>query len=120
VAEYPPPRRRKTLPQKEVTWLVLRHERQVLMEKRPGVGIWGGLWCFPEASLGEVEGTWLEPLVHGFTHFRLRIHPLLREVPAKAMQAESPGRSWFHLSELRLAAIPAPVKKLAAKLVRQE
>jgi A/G-specific adenine glycosylase len=120
VAEYPPPRRRKTLPQKEVTWLVLRHGGEVLMEKRPGVGIWGGLWCFPEASLDEMEGTRLEPLVHGFTHFRLRIHPLLREVRAKATQAESPGRSWFPLSELCQAAIPAPVKKLAAKLVRQQ
>jgi A/G-specific adenine glycosylase len=120
VAKFPPLRRRKPLPQKEVTWLVLRHGSEVLLEKRPGVGIWGGLWCFPEASLDEMEGTRLEPLEHGFTHFRLRIHPLLREVHTKPTQVESPGRSWFQLVQLRQAAIPAPVKKLAARLVREQ
>ena len=29
--------------------LVLTRAGEVLLEKRPAPGIWGGLWCFPEA-----------------------------------------------------------------------
>jgi A/G-specific adenine glycosylase len=116
-AQLPAPRLRKPLALREVTWLVLRHGQEVWMEKRPAPGIWGGLWCFPEISAQEADGTRLEALEHGFTHFRLRIQPLLREVRKKPPQAESPGRLWLDLSEVLQAAIPAPVKKLVARLV---
>ena len=116
ISELPVPRVRKALPHKEVTWLVLRHGSEVLMEKRPAAGIWGGLWCFPEAGK-EAKGTLLEPLEHGFTHFRLRIHPLLRDLDAKPVQAESPGRSWIDLTEVLGAATPTPVRNLAKRLM---
>lgn len=117
VEELPAPRQRKPLPQREVTWLVLRHGREVLLEKRPSPGIWGGLWCFPEAQK-DAKGTLLEPLEHGFTHFRLRIHPLLKELAKKPLRAESPGRLWLDLEDAAGAAIPTPVRKLIARLTR--
>jgi A/G-specific adenine glycosylase len=115
VDRFPVPRMRKPLPQKEVTWLVLRHGREVLLEKRPSPGIWGGLWCFPEAGK-DAKGTLLEPLEHGFTHFRLRIYPLLREIQRKPQRVEAPGSLWLDLTDAAKAAIPAPVKKLLARL----
>jgi A/G-specific adenine glycosylase len=115
VDRYPARRRRKPLPQKEVTWLVLRHGREVLLEKRPSSGIWGGLWCFPEAQ-HNAEGELLQPLEHGFTHFRLRIYPLLKEIEKKPERAEAPGRLWLDLDDVLGAAIPAPVKTLATRL----
>jgi A/G-specific adenine glycosylase len=115
IDELPAPRARKVLPQKEVTWLVLRHGREVLMEKRPAPGIWGGLWCFPEAQTG-ASGKRLEPLEHGFTHFRLRIHPLLSEVRSKPPRVEAPGRIWLDLADAAAAAVPTPVRKLIARL----
>jgi A/G-specific adenine glycosylase len=115
IDRYPARRERKPLPQKEVTWLVLRHGREVLLEKRPSPGIWGGLWCFPEAQ-HESGGKLLEPLEHGFTHFRLRIHPLLKDIGKKPQLAEAPGRLWIDLDDLLQAAIPAPVKTLATRL----
>jgi A/G-specific adenine glycosylase len=117
VDQLPVRRRRGPLPQKEVTWLVLRHGREVLLEKRPSAGIWGGLWCFPEAGKYS-RGVRLEPLEHGFTHFRLRIHPRLRELRAKPPKAESPGRSWIDLADVLQAAIPSPVRTLALRLDR--
>jgi A/G-specific adenine glycosylase len=115
VDKYPARRQRKPLPQKEVTWLVLRHGREVLLEKRPSSGIWGGLWCFPEAGK-DAKGALLEPLEHGFTHFRLRIRPLLRELRAQPTRAESPGRLWIDLADVLQAAIPSPVRTLALRL----
>ncbi len=113
--KYPAPRPRKRLPQKEVAWLVLRHRDEILLEKRPALGIWGGLWCFPEAERG-TKGIRLAPLEHGFTHFRLRIHPLLCEVSAKPPRLEAPGRLWLDLARAAEAAVPSPVKKLIARL----
>ena len=111
-AEFPPPRERRELPQREATWLVLRRNGAVLVEQRPSPGIWGGLWCFPELNGARPRGARaLAPIEHGFTHFRLRIRPLL--VDAKASRRK--GR-WLRLDEAERAALPAPVKTLLARL----
>ena len=127
-AEIPAPRPRKALPHKAVTWLLLVDRRQILMEKRPAPGIWGGLWSFPEAPAKDVTGYCrralgcevsskqaLQALEHGFTHFRLQIRPLLCEVTRKPT-LETPGRLWTDLAEAGGAAVPAPVRKLIARL----
>jgi A/G-specific adenine glycosylase len=127
-AELPARRARKPLPQRAVTWLVLRRNGAILLEKRPSPGIWGGLWCFPEAHgklpashaqmLGCTIGTSreLEPLEHGFTHFRLQIRPMLCDVTLNNSRLESPGRLWCSLQDAAAAAIPAPVRKLLERL----
>ena len=127
-AEIPEPRPRKALPQKAVTWLILLRRGEVLLEKRPSPGIWGGLWSFPEAPPKDVDGycrralgceveakKQLETLEHGFTHFRLNIRPLLCEVTRKG-NLESPSRLWLDLDEARDAAVPTPVRKLLERL----
>ena len=127
-AEIPAPRPRKALPQKEVTWLLLLDRGQVLVEKRPAPGIWGGLWSFPEAPARDLDGycrrsfgcevqstRTLEALEHGFTHFRLRIHPLLCQV-ARKPNIQSPGSLWIDVEEVRNAAVPTPVRTLASRL----
>jgi A/G-specific adenine glycosylase len=54
----------------------------------------------------------LESIEHGFTHFRLRIHPLRVEVHALEPQAGEPGRIWLPLAEAIGAAIPVPVRRI--------
>ncbi|TAK85921.1 MAG: A/G-specific adenine glycosylase [Betaproteobacteria bacterium] len=129
IDELPAARRRNPLPQKSVAWLVLRHQGEVLLEKRPAPGIWGGLWSFPEAPARDIERYCraylgldvvskkkLQTLEHGFTHFRLRIRPLLCEVAGKASKAESPGRLWIDIDDATGAAVPSPVRKLLGRL----
>jgi A/G-specific adenine glycosylase len=113
IGEFPPPRPRGALPQRETTWLVLRRNGAVLVEQRPVPGIWGGLWCFPELAGSRPRGAKaLAPIEHGFTHFRLRIRPLLCDVKTAPQRA---GR-WLRLEEAAGAALPAPVKSLLARL----
>jgi len=123
-AEIPAPRPRQSLPEKSVTWLLLLEGSEILLEKRPAPGLWGGLWSFPEAPPKDVDAycgrtfgcelrsrRLLETLQHGFTHFRLRIEPLLCEVKRKPI-LQTPGRRWTDLAEAGQAAVPTPVRKL--------
>jgi len=110
IAKYPAAKPKKPLPQRSTTWLVLRHNGEVLLEKRPASGIWGGLWCFPEGKKNE-KGRRLAPIEHGFTHFRLRIQPVLREVRRKTGSG-----IWMAVADATSAAVPAPVRSLLARL----
>jgi A/G-specific adenine glycosylase len=114
IGEFPPPRERRELPQREATWLVLRRNGAVLVEQRPSPGIWGGLWCFPEVNGKRPRGAKaLAPIEHGFTHFRLRIRPFLVEI---GVRARFPQGRWLKLEEADGAALPAPVRTLLGRL----
>jgi len=113
-AELPAPRKRRELPQKHVTWLVLRHKDAVLIERRPSPGIWGGLWCFPEVNGARISRAKALPAIeHGFTHFRLRIQPLL--ISGRRVRPASNQR-WVSLVDATDGAVPAPVRTLLQRL----
>jgi A/G-specific adenine glycosylase len=111
VDELPAPRAKKALPLRHTTWLILKHKDRLLLERRPSPGIWGGLWCFPERA---GKGRRLAPIEHGFTHFRLRIQPVLRGVREKAAASES--QRWMRIAEVASAAVPTPVRRLISSL----
>jgi A/G-specific adenine glycosylase len=127
-ALLPAPRPTKVLPQRDTTMAVLMSRGEVLLEKRPAPGIWGGLWCFPEvdgarlsqecAARFAVEVLETQPLGelrHGFTHFHLRIQPVLARV-GRGFAVEAPGRVWLTPEDARGAAIPVPVRKILLAL----
>jgi len=129
VAELPAPKKRKPVPTRTATWLVLLHQGQVLLERRPPSGIWGGLWAFPE-PIGAVAGYCrrelgctiapprkLEVVEHGFTHFKLRAQPLRCEVREAQRRAGEAGRVWLEIEEAARAAVPTPVRNLLRALV---
>lgn len=130
ISELPAPRPKKAIPVRQATWLLLRYGRKVLLERRPSSGLWGGLWVFPEYdgkriarhcreefSCELADHHALDPLAHGFTHFRLDIQPILCEIQARGVRAESPGRAWLDVDEARDAAVPVPVRKLLLLLL---
>jgi A/G-specific adenine glycosylase len=113
IAELPARRAKKALPWRQASWFVVIHQGKILLERRPSPGIWGGLWCFPERRpAGCRVKRKLPPIEHGFTHFRLRIQPLLcRGVPKKL-------GLWIDLDDAARAAIPTPVRNLLVDLPR--
>jgi A/G-specific adenine glycosylase len=91
------------------------HRGEVLLERRPSTGIWGGLWVFPETLEYKVrKRKRLPALDHGFTHFKLRVRPFLCAVSSRV---EAPGRIWLPLEDAIAAAVPAPVKTLLSGLL---
>ncbi len=130
VARYPSPRPRKVLPQRRTRMLVIVHAGQVLLEKRPSVGIWGGLWSLPEIGAADdvaavcaarygvtaQDHRPLPEVAHGFTHFLLDIEPLRVAAKKVAARAAAPGVLWLPLAEATGAALPAPVRRILAAL----
>jgi len=124
-ADLPQARPRKTVPERAVALLILRHADQILLERRPASGIWGGLWSLPEASpdtptafiaqrfdavLDELPEA--DVLTHTFSHFRLNIHPRRFAVQRWPLQEALPGQIWLALGDMDGAALPAPVRTL--------
>jgi len=133
IGELPSPRKRKPLPLRRTTWLVLVHRGSVLLERRPGSGIWGGLWSFPEPGYASIAtyardalGCKLKntrrmaALEHDFTHFRLSIRPVFGAVSGVLPRLEAPGRMWLDLDDAGRAALPAPVRSLLSGLRRDQ
>lgn len=128
--KLPTPRPRKALPHRATTMLVLQHAGEILLEKRPASGIWGGLWCFPEMTTDEpveqacrrrfgarVGAVAAMPAVqHGFTHFSLTIQPQRVRVSRFEPRAGEPGTIWLSVDDAQAAAVPAPVKRILASL----
>jgi A/G-specific adenine glycosylase len=129
IAQLPSPRKRKPLPLRHATWLVLQHRGAVLLERRPSPGIWGGLWVFPEGPKArlksfcrenfcvEVSGAQKLPVIeHGFTHFRLDILPIRCNVLQKFSEKRKTSRLWLAIADAKSAALPAPVRALLSRL----
>ena len=136
--ELPVRKPKKTTPEKRADMLVVIHEGAVLLEQRPGTGIWGGLLSLPEVdghvhidaahdggialaahaqALGSVEEVQaLLPLVHVFTHYKLHIYP--HKVTLGERGATPAGHVWVKMDEIGDAALPAPIKKLLLELAR--
>jgi A/G-specific adenine glycosylase len=126
IGSLPAPRKRKPLPRRRATWLVLQHQRAVLLERRPGSGIWGGLWVFPEGSVATLRKNYpidfgaarkLPLIEHGFTHFRLAIQPLYWSVRKRPSRRHG---IWLDVEDAVRAAVPAPVKTLLTGLLRDQ
>jgi A/G-specific adenine glycosylase len=131
VADLPTPRPRRALPVRETAMLVLRRGDEVLLERRAPTGVWGGLWSLPEVQAGQpdsvdaallsrfgVDGhsrSDLPAFEHVFTHFRLRVRPVLIEVDARSA-GDPAGLVWLPLAEIDDAALPRPVKSLLQRI----
>lgn len=89
-AQFPAKKPKKTLPEKQSYFLILKQGSKVLLEKREAKGLWGGLYVFPqfdslEALKRSVSGknlqlTQLIAFRHTFSHFHLDIYPVLAEL----------------------------------------
>lgn len=127
-AELPTPRPKKALPERQVQMLILLDRGELMLEKRPSRGIWGGMWSLPELALDAdptahcrdhfaftaLSQQALPTLTHSFTHFKLHIQPVQLHLTPRA--STSPGQIWLSLSDALNAALPAPVRKLVHHL----
>lgn len=121
--------KQKILPVKNTYLLLLQNAAgALLLEKRPPVGIWGGLWSFPETKENVIDWCLQQNFLiekmqewpsfrHTFSHFHLDITPVLIEtLPQTYRVMDSDAQVWYKPAEALKLGIAAPVKKLLEKL----
>jgi len=129
--EFPHRKPAKKTPIRSTCMLMLcTGQGEVLLEKRPDSGIWGGLWSLPEfadveAAADYCRSTFIhiaaeaEPwpvLKHTFSHFHLLITPLRMQVGSPAITMEPDRLLWYPVQQRARVGLAAPVKKLLQRL----
>lgn len=131
-AKYPGKKPKKTLPERTAFMLMIQQNEGVWLEQRPPVGLWGGLFCFPQfASAEELEsgvkkyGVTLDQLQqqtafrHTFSHFHLDIVPMwLNLLSAPGCMDETAGL-WYNLAQPQSVGLAAPVERLLTQLAKE-
>ena len=130
--DYPESKPKKKLPEKSICMLLVTDDQgQVLLEKRPPAGIWGGLWSFPECETYEQINTWCQrhlavsdfdvtlwqPRRHTFSHYHLDITPAeIRLKTTTSCVMDAADRVWYNTRNTDLRGLAAPVARLLAEL----
>lgn len=134
VDELPTPKPRKKIPVKQCLFIIIINEdKQVLLEKRAPVGIWGGLWSVPELTEQEQLETWLQAKSikvtkrkllavrrHTFSHYHLDFQPILlyaHNPINNVLEAEK--LLWYKHKQTKNIALPAPVKQLFDEIIEE-
>ncbi|MDR2626131.1 MAG: A/G-specific adenine glycosylase [Zoogloeaceae bacterium] len=122
VESLPTPRTRVEKPHRVARFLLISDGARILLQRRPMTGVWGGLYAPPEdaalpARLGLADDTPLSlpPRTHVFTHFRLRIHPVLYRV-AQMPIPDDAALECLLIDDALQAGIPAPVARLLREI----
>lgn len=133
--DLPCPKPAKKLPVRHLQMLLLINPQwEILLEKRPPTGIWGGLWSLPECSWQEnakifskkyyhceTEKSYPQSRIrHTFSHFHLEIQPMLLFVKNwRPPLMESNHIVWYNIEKLQEKGLAAPIKKLIDQLSKK-
>ena len=104
---------------------------EVLLEKRPPQGLWGGLYVLPMFDDAAAAANFvaqrlrgdaarlrdLAPLRHSFTHFDLDIAPLCAGVAPGRAALEGDRYLWYNSRAPQAVGLAAPVEKLVRACV---
>jgi A/G-specific adenine glycosylase len=131
--EFPHRKPKKTIPVRETQMVLLKNTRnEVLLQRRPPAGIWGGLLSLPEIppdesvtqwcadNLGitvKTQQTW-PPVRHTFSHFHLDITPVVVEARTTTTKGvmDQPDWVWYKGESALQGGLAAPVKRLIAQM----
>lgn len=131
-AEFPQKKPKKNIPEKHTIMVIPKTNAQLLMEKRPPSGIWGGLWCFHEVTdiadipeflksmhLKEIERQQLDEFRHTFSHFHLDITPIVVEcekLPSTQIN-EKDAQQWYDMSKQSSVGLAASTVNIISKII---
>ena len=136
VSELPTKKLAKKLPVRECFFLLVRHhnKQEILLQQRPLMGIWGGLWSFPEFNSLENLLSWcsekkidvlqtkiLSTQRHTFSHFHLDYTPVLAQTNDLINFVMDVNQTvWYKVDKQNPLGLPAPVKSLLDQISNNE
>ncbi|OOR99031.1 A/G-specific adenine glycosylase [Haemophilus paracuniculus] len=141
-ADFPAKKLKKTLPERQSYFLILKQGSKVLLQQREAKGLWGGLYVFPQFEDLAAIKRWLlaknlqisqqlTAFRHTFSHFHLDIFPILVELPLSPQNelkvAENRGNYrlsvsseadyWYDLALPSEIGLATPVKRILDELI---
>lgn len=135
---FPHPKPKKRLPEKSCLMLVLQNEAQaILLEKRPTIGVWGGLWAFPQFEDQQQMEHWLEQrypnaasaselirIKHTFSHYHLHIQAIMMKVSTNAASStrimEADNCLWYNVHQEFNGGLPQPIDQILNQIRNQQ
>ncbi len=119
VGQLPAPRPPRARPERQVQLLIRRKPSgELLLERRPPSGIWGGLWSLPDAGgQAGLEHELEAPpdISHQFTHFSLHIR-FRQVVCEREYLIEDGDQAWFSLQQALTLGLPQPIRRVIETL----
>lgn len=132
--DYPIKKPKKSIPTKHTNMLVLQNDKaEILLEKRPSSGIWGGLWSLPENQENaitlateqrfnvsvETEES-LTGFRHTFSHYHLEISPYKLRVKTGNQIHETEKYQWYSLADAMTLGLPTPIRTILSSLKKSQ
>ncbi|RPH30874.1 adenine DNA glycosylase [Buttiauxella warmboldiae] len=128
-ASYPGKKPKVTIPERTGYFLMMQHQQSILLAQRPAVGLWGGLYCFPQFTTEEELRDWLaqrqipadnltqlNAFRHTFSHFHLDIVPMWLPVLSFSGCMDEGTALWYNLAQPPSVGLAAPVERLLQQL----
>jgi A/G-specific adenine glycosylase len=114
-------------PIRQAHLMALIHRGEVLLERRPPRGIWGGLLSLPQfetvaelrrngVRLGVKGFDALAARKHAFTHFTLQFTPHVRRLAGARPGNLPEGARWVPLRSAPRAGVPSPVRRVLEEI----
>ncbi|CAG1020138.1 Adenine DNA glycosylase [Patescibacteria group bacterium] len=125
-AELPTPKPKKTLPVKTCVFLILKNaEEDIYLEKRPPIGLWGGLWSFPEFTSITDAVSWcmeknlnitqqqnLATARHTFSHYHLDYTPFMVQTDSPINFVMEGKQTLWYNKKTALLGLAKPIQQL--------
>jgi len=127
VKQLPTPKPAKPLPVKDIVFAILQNQdNQILLEKRPPLGIWGGLWSLPEfSSVNDIETLCekqnikinsiiqLDKKRHTFSHYHLDYTAIKVKIDNPTNNVMEANQSvWYKSDQINSLGLASPIKRL--------
>lgn len=127
-SQIPTPQPAKQIPTKTAIFVILENEhREILFEKLPPAGVWGGMWCLPQFSsdtdlTDSIEAhypvkvkdcQYMKTFKHAFSHFRLYgdVYQVKSELFSEQVTDTKPY-FWYNPEEMLQVGLPKPISKV--------
>lgn len=120
---------KQTIPQRTGWLLLLQQGQDVWLEQRPPVGLWGGLFCFPQYAtecelrlalrargVDDSKLQQMNAFRHTFSHFHLDIVPMWLDLPSARAAMDDGAGLWYNLAQPPSVGLAAPVDRLLQQL----
>jgi A/G-specific adenine glycosylase len=128
---YPGKKPKKALPVKSTQMLIIKNpDGEILLEKRPNSGIWGGLWTFPQIDSDQTPTEYCldqfnqtaksidkkQSYRHTFSHYHLDITPVIIELSkTDTVIMEGQSQLWYNSKQPPAIGLATPTKKLISQ-----